>query len=232
MKFLVLLFVSLNLFAIPPEQKEIPVQHIYIPFGFDANDNIELIVEGKLPNLCHRSPMTKLKVQEQKISIKMTSLYYSSDDTRCPGTQIPVMETVALGLLKAGNYKIIVNEGSQYEKTTEMKVGAVSTTTPDDVIYANVESVEVVPRTRIVKLKGTNPSDCFEFQELKTYSNGVDAYSILPIVKKISDDCTYEPKSFSYDFQVPNDLAREKVLLHIRSMRGKSVNFLYRNRLN
>lgn len=223
------LFVSVFSFANAAVQKPVKIEHIYIPFGFDSNDNFEIVIEGVLPNLCHRSPMTKLKMDENKISIKMSSLFYDSNDVRCPSNPMPFIDLVSLGILKEGNYNIVVNENTEFQTEKQLQVVKETTNAPDEVIYANVEFIEIVPGTRKVKLKGTNPSDCFEFVEVKVFSNQIDTYSILPIVKKVKEDCSYEPTPFSYDLTVPKDINRRKVLLHVRSMRGKSVNFLYKN---
>ena len=33
----------------------VPVDNVYSPKGFDANDNSEVIVSGFLPNLCYKN---------------------------------------------------------------------------------------------------------------------------------------------------------------------------------
>ena len=39
--------------ASTPTEKLVPVDHIYVPTGFDSNDTVEVVVTGYLPNLCH-----------------------------------------------------------------------------------------------------------------------------------------------------------------------------------
>ena len=65
MKLFLLLF-TLPLLALSgiPEEKVIPIEHVYIPSGFDDNDNVEIVITGFLPNLCHKSPSAKVRVAD------------------------------------------------------------------------------------------------------------------------------------------------------------------------
>ena len=83
------------------------------------------------------------------------------------------------------------------------------------------------PHNRIVELKGYNPSDCFQFDRVELVSNKEDVYSVLPIMKKVSDFCPMKMVPFSYEVEIPDDLPRKNILLHVRSMDGRSVNHLF-----
>ena len=80
LKYLVLIALisfSSVLIASTPRETKVPVSHLYVPDGFDSNDNVEMVVSGILPNLCHKSPKTAVvrdKLEPNKLKIERTSL--------------------------------------------------------------------------------------------------------------------------------------------------------------
>jgi len=100
----------------------------------------------------------------------------------------------------------------------------------DNFVYANMSHVEVIEGTRKVILKGFNPSDCFEFDRVDYVSNLVDTYSVLPVMRQIRATCPLKMVPFAIEADVPRLVAGDQVLLHVRSMNGKSVNTLFDNR--
>jgi hypothetical protein len=212
-----------------PIEKEVPIENIYSPIGFDSNDSTEIVVEGYLPNLCHKAPASKVEIVGNEVKVKITSLYYEPSSYFCPEMIVPFTETVSLGLLNKGKYKITVNGETPYVTKSEISVAESTSNSVDDFDYAYVEYIEKKLGSRIVKLKGYNPSDCFELDKIDYASNGKDTYSVLPKMKQIRSFCPMKMIPFEYDFEVPNDIQREKVLLHVRTMDGKSVNSLFSN---
>ncbi len=215
--------------ASTPVEIMAPIDHIYSPKGFDSNDNTEVIIEGYLPNLCHKAPSSTVTVEGNKINIKVTALRYHPSNPFCPEAIVPFVETVKVGLLDKGNYDIVVNGKSLYEKRGQIAVAEATSNSVDEHVYANVEYVQKQAGSREVVLEGYNPSDCFVLDEVNVVDNGKDVYSILPKMKQISDFCPMKMVPFSYKMEVPNNLKQDRVLLHVRSMNGLSVNSLFHN---
>jgi hypothetical protein len=76
---------------------------------------------------------------------------------------------------------------------------------------------------------GSNPSDCLEFDRVEFVSNGSDTLAVLPIMKQVRDYCPAKEVPFKYEVEVPRVLRRDVILLHVRTMNGQAVNFLYKN---
>ena len=55
-------------------------------------------------------------------------------------------------------------------------------------------------------------------------SNGENTYSVLPIMKQNSELCPMKLVPFEYEISIPKELDKKKVLLHVRSMNGSSIN--------
>jgi hypothetical protein len=215
-----------------PSQFEanVPVDHVYSPAGFDSNDNSEIVVTGFLPNLCYKAPKASVAVNNGKISVEVKALRTATMGF-CAQVIVPYIEYISIGVLGKGNYQIAVNEKTSWEKKSNLFVADAVNNTIDDVVYANVEEVvKAEDGSRKVALKGNNPSNCFELKEIKVLDNGVDTYSILPIMKQVKTYCPKIPTAFNYEFEVPEKLDADRILLHVRVMDGRSVNAFYSNK--
>ena len=212
-----------------PVERLVPVKNIFSPEGFDSNDNVEVIVEGHLPNLCHKTPMKTVSINGNSIDIKVTALHYHDSNPFCPQVIVPFLETVSLGVLDKGDYKITVNGKTIFEKEGSLSINESTSDAVDEHVYARVNYIEKTEGSRIVKLKGYNPSDCFVLDKIEVINNGKDVYSILPQMKQVRPDCPMEMLEFEYEVEVPNDLKSDRVLLHVRAMKGKSVNTIFNN---
>ena len=224
--FFVLMLLPIHLtLGSTPIEKMIDIENVYIPKGFDSNDNVEIVVEGQLPNLCHQVPKIKANISKNKIQLKLTSLFYGNRDYYCPPAIVPFLVTANLGVLKAGTYDVMANnEGGRLRKVLEVSVAP--TTSIDDHIYANVDYLEKNMGENFITLKGYNVSDCFELDRINFGSNGTDTVSVLPIMKQVNDFCPRKMTPFEYTVEVPRDVNEKKVLLHVRTMNGKSYNKL------
>lgn len=209
----------------------VPVGHIFAPAGFDSNDNTEIIVTGYLPNLCYKAPKSIVSIKEGKISVALRASHNQAGMGFCADVMVPFVEYVNVGALDKGNYKIAVNEKSSWEKKSNIAIAEASSHSIDEAIYANVgEVVRPDEGSRKVLLRGYNPSDCFELKEIAIIDNGLDTYSVLPKMKQIRAFCPKKMIPFSYEFEVPEKLAADRVLLHVRVMDGRSVNAFFSNK--
>lgn len=229
---LLTLLASTIAFAKRPVEMNAPVTHVFAPKGFDSNDNVEIMVSGYLPNVCYKIASATPKVIGQNIYIEVKMFDYQAERKVCAQMVVPYLMQVPVGILDRGEYKInIVNNTSSTIGLKSINISEAYAGAVDEHVYAAVDVIEDDEDSRIVKLKGTNPSDCFELDRIETVSNGKDTFSILPILKQVKTECVDKKTPFEYDYRVPYDLETEGVLLHVRSMNGKSVNLLYRNRM-
>ncbi|MBT3979946.1 MAG: hypothetical protein HOE90_01255 [Bacteriovoracaceae bacterium] len=226
--FTLLLMTQGFAFAGTPVELDIPATEVYLINGFDDNDNVEVILSGNLPNLCHQSPTTYMDVVGTTVKVRMTALHYHESNPFCPKVEVPFLETVSLGLLAEGSYDVVVSEGKAYELNGDLNVGEAKNDRMDDHIYAKVEYIEKNEKRDEISLVGVNPSNCFELDEIKWVSNKKNAFAVLPILKQVSKECKSSQVPFRYTVKLPNKLKKQKtVLIHVRSMEGKSVNTLF-----
>ncbi|MBY0415913.1 MAG: hypothetical protein K2Q18_17200 [Bdellovibrionales bacterium] len=209
----------------------IPVDHIYSPAGFDSNDNTEIIVTGVLPDLCYKAPKSTAVLENGKVKVSVKALRKNNGMAFCTVIRLPYTEVVSIGVLDKGKYDVSVNENTSLAITGKLAVTEASSNSIDDTIYANVEEVTRMDNDkRTVLLKGYSPSDCFELKEIEVRDNGLDTYSILPKLKKVREFCPKKMIPFTYEFEVPEKLNADKVLLHVRVMDGRSINTFFNNK--
>lgn len=229
---LIALISFLPSYAGTPVQVQAFVDEIYVPYGFDDNDNSQIIVAGYLPNLCHKSPSSSIEVDGKNIVVQVETLKYHPSNPFCPEMIVPFLEVIDLGVLSEGLYSIVVNPKAKENPPKEAKllVQKSQVSDRDNHIYAAVEFIDVNKAPGVVALKGHNPSDCVELDRIEILSNGSNAYSIMPIMKQVSDYCPVSRNAFEYEVEVPKSLQAEKILLHVRSLQGESVNALWYNK--
>lgn len=219
-----------NAFA-GPVKITVPVETVFAPRGFDSNDNVEIVVSGFLPNLCYTSPSVELNWTENTLEVELKSLYKPpTGTTYCTQLIVPFKEVISLGMLKKGNYKIIVNKTHSNTAKASLGVSEATSGAVDEFVYANVEYITKDENSREVTLHGYNYSDCIELDRIEVVHNDKDTFSVLPIMKQVSESCPMKMVPFAYTWTVPDELKEsKKVLLHVRKTDGRSYNSIYRN---
>jgi hypothetical protein len=215
---------SSQIMAQSPVVVNAPLDHLYIPNGFDNNDNVELVVTGKFPNPCFTRNKVEVNVKGDLIKVEVTSL--SSDDSRrtlCEDLKVPFSEVIPVGNLQAGDYRVIVNNSLE----GKLEVAVSGSASVDEHLYAQVEYIDLGFTGGLggeALLVGNSLSPCLAFDRVEYTNNGKDTWSILPIMKKISSTCPEKKKRIHIPVKIDISKLKEKnLLLFVRSVDGKSV---------
>lgn len=200
-----------------------PVDHLFIPKGFDNKGNVEVFVSGKFPNSCYSRNKVEVSVRNEKINVQITALL-NREAKDCEVIDVPYMENVTIGNLQAGQYEINVNNFLKDILQVSTRSDGV-----DEKLYAMVNYVELGFTGGVngdVFLIGRT-TDCLAFDHMETISNGIDTLTIFPIMKKISGPCSDKRTYFNKPIRFnPQAFSNNKILLFVRTMDGKSVHAL------
>lgn len=215
--------------AAVPEVIISPVDHLFVPQGFDNNDNVEVVVTGKFPNPCFIRNKIDVVVKEEKISITVTALKREDERSElCEPMTVPFTEEISIGNLQGGDYEIVVNEGSRYVQKDSLTVGISRSESVDDHLYPIVEYVELGFTGGLsgdAVLYAKTPSDCVVFDHVEYISNKKDTIAILPVMKKTGTVCHERIARIEIPIRFNvRSLPHSDVLLYVRSIEGKSVN--------
>lgn len=227
--FLLLVTLSLPVFSDGIVDLAINSEHVFVPHGFDANDTTEIVLSGWLPSPCYKRPSGTASVVDDQVYIDLKATKFQVGNSFCLMMAVPYTVSVPVGRLNAGAYKVHVNQATMAPKIAEVLVDEPGSDSIDNFIYADVKHVDAFEDSREVVLTGYNPSDCLELEDVKFVSNKKDVYAVLPIMKQVKEECEKVRVPFNYTKKIPSDLNAEKVLLHVRSMNGHSVNEVFDN---
>ncbi len=205
-----------------------PVDHLFVPKGFDNNDNVEVVVSGKFPNPCFIKNKIDVIVKDEKIVITVTAIKREDSTSElCEPMIVPFTEEVFIGNLQGGNYEIVVNEGSRHTIKENLNVAVSRSESVDEYLYPIVEYVELGFTGGLggdALLYAKAPSDCVVFDHVEYIYNGKDTIAILPVMKKTSSICNEKITRIEIPIRFNlRSLPHSDVLLYVRSIEGKSV---------
>lgn len=207
-----------------PTKVPISFGKIYIPDGFDNNDNVQIAGEGMFPNTCYRYATTSVKVDHTAKTIHLNTVAYKYPGM-CLQVMVPFDRVVDVGILKEGDYSIITNKDNQ--TVGRVSINTSKTKGPDDFMYASVSQAYFQSKDSVNKvfLTGNFPSSCMKLKEVKSQVQS-DVLVIQPIVE-IDPDEHCVVGQFHFETSVDVGVMKPgRYLLHVRTMNGKSVNNL------
>lgn len=229
MKLLILLLslISLNSFAM--NRVALMTGRLYVPQGYDTNDLVEVTVLGSLPDSCHRNPTHEIIKEGSTFNIHLYA-YYVPERRGCKKISIPYQETINLGMLSKGSYTIQLKGTSVISKGS-FKIVEARSALQDDFEYGNVMNIIEDEDSRTIELVGTNPTNCLVFDKLETDIQAKDVIVLRPRFRE-QGACNNEPTPFSIRYEVPFLQNHSRgVLLHVRVMGGRSLNYLFKNKI-
>ncbi len=226
--FLAICLLSVSFGALAQVKKVwAPVDHLYVPKGFDNNDSAEVVVSGFFPTPCYSHNKVEVNNKRNTIHIKMTALLSDDHYKWCPEMVVPYYEVVSVGNLRAGEYKIVVNSENKNFLKGKIGVDEATSNAIDEHVYAFVDGIERVGSTNEFLIKATEHSDCLALDRIDTFDNNEDVVAVLPIMKRVKFGCTPQDKKVVYRTKIDfSNMKTDKALIHVRTMTGKSVNGL------
>ena len=210
-----------------------PPHAVYMPVGFDTNDNSQVIIEGTYPNTCYQSSRTIYDVDHEKKEINVENHVLVSENAVCLQIVVPYKKVISLGLLQKGrysvNFKVDLKHGSHYVPMGDLGVTKATKERRDDYLYAPVKRATFSHKTNTLTLKGTyidSEEGCMNIDEVKvmkpvTSKNVINVLPIMDIDKKCSR--RNKTRHFSVDVKIPKQF-KGRHLLHIRVLDGSSLN--------
>jgi hypothetical protein len=222
----VLLLLVLSTMISAQTLQEMSIHHVYIPMGYDDNDQIELSVSGSLPGLCYSAPRIEATREGNTVFIKAKAFFKPGS---CDIFPIAFFEKISLPPAPAGEYNIAFHsQGIKQEKT--LIVAKAENQRIDNFVYAPIDRLYEDEESREIVLVGEMNIDCMVFDKMELISNGMDAVSLLPVMKKIKNDCVEVKEKLIIRYELPYfpELKRG-ILVHVRAMNGNSINMLFQN---
>lgn len=218
-----------------PVQVESPVNKVFVPLGFDDNDDAEVVLRGDFTNSCYKvGPATAtVNAETRTVTIDAKSWYYQG--ASCAQMLVPFIQPVKLGIVPTGEYKIVVN-GQDRIDATALQVTRATSRSADDYLYAPVAQVEVKKDDagrKQLSLSGEYPYmfvGCMKIVEVRAKVTPGNVLVVQPIAETFMDDADCQGQEVSKAFKITQEadslVEDAEYLAHVRALSGQSVNRL------
>lgn len=207
-----------------PDKVPARFNQLYVAQGFDSNDNVQIVGEGRYLDGCYRNAETRVKVDHKNKKIHLTPYAYKYNGI-CIKVILPFERVINIGILKAGTYTI--TQGNPVEEIGKIEARPAVVRTPDDFTYAPISQAYFRNQGTIntVSLSGEFSNSCMKLKEVK-----FDVQEKVLVVQPISEmteseTCLEGSFPFESDTEV-GPMKPGRYLLHVRSLNGKAVNNL------
>lgn len=211
-----------------------PVSKIYVPTGFDDNDDVQVFVYGNFPNSCFQLGSIHINRDESArrfvIDIKAT---YLPDAGFCVQILKPYVTAIKLGTLPQGVYQLVVNpEVGDIRRT--ISIGKSVSGSTDDFFYADVVFADIEDGSggsQLLVIEGFYPilkRGCARFAEdPRVIDDAYDLITVLPILEFFDDHhCNDGVMQFRTKILLERAIEGE-TLIHVRRIGGMSYTRLF-----
>lgn len=215
-----------------PYEVPSPVIKIFVPQGFDDNDNVEVIVQGEFPDSCYQIGRTSAQVSLEKKLITVTATSYRYTGSGCTQVVSPFLQSVKLGVLTKGTYKVVFKFDEKI--AASLPVSERATESPEDYLYAPVENAylnfDQKTEKPLLTIQGHFPymfMGCMVMREVRTKRSS-DVLVVQPIAAIVHGEECHDQSS-DHSFEVKQSIAEpfnEVGLIHVRVLNGDSLNRL------
>jgi hypothetical protein len=237
----VLTFASSSSFAdegkfLPPELVRAPVDQVFIPHGFDDNDDVELVLKGEFPNTCFKIGPATFQINQSKHLITIGAQAYRAQNVMCADVLVKFIQPIHLGMLEQGVYDVIIKD-NRVVNPIKLEISPAQRPTQDDYLYPPVNSATIIrdesSQTDVLKIEGNYPymiQGCMVTRELRTSQNHNGVLTVQPIAQLTDgEECRIQRHSTHYVIEKNIGKAMPSTtdyLIHVRTLNGSAVNSL------
>lgn len=203
--------------------------HVYVPSGFDDNDNAQVVISGYFPNSCYQYSAPSYRINEETRRIYIRHNSYVRTTGYCLQMMIPYQAVIDIGRLERGQYDIVfVKSEGTFVKLADLGVAKSTTPAQDDHMYLPVREVLIkrFDSGVLAILRGRYTSPCMHMKEILVNLTETNIFEILPMAELRDEQCSNELRDFEFDVKLDIPKGGE-YLVHTRSLSGKAVNVLF-----
>lgn len=216
-------------FAVDPIEIPSPVDSIFIPSGYDDNDNIEIILQGHFRNTCQRTGRSGFSIDEESRTIKIWATSYQYDSAPCATLVTPFIQVVKVGFLPFGGYRVVYGPNTSVAR--DIAVARRVSESPDEYTYAPVTEVAIRTnqelKPQFIEMEGVYPlmlHGCSKITRIIVNRDDRDIIVVQPVMEIFDGaDCDDHELEFKKVVELETPF-RGKGLLHVRVLNGNSLN--------
>ncbi len=208
---------------------DIPARFMFIPGGFDSNDQVQVTLDGYLPNACYKLAQPRIAFDSTTHTYTVTTVAnsFEADNVACGTYVVPYTVSATLGQVPAGDY-IIETLGAQ---KMALHVKESSGVGPDDFLYAPVDHIHVrvdlTQKSIVTSIEGRFTNSCMRWKEIKIIDEG-STVIVIPIIRLeeradcVSREMTYKTMEAMIPWRQPG-----RYMVHVRGLSGAATNHVF-----
>lgn len=204
----------------------VPLTTVYVPSGFDSDDNVQIVGEGYFRNACFSPAPADVRVDYYSKTIQINAKAYvyqgACAQVTGPNVILPFTIEINLGPLMPGVYQIV--QGPLNEYIGQIKVAPAYRSNLGNYFYAPVSEVTVhqIGSITEIQLSGFMLGSCLRLSHVETtVENNVIVVEPFAYVQP-GEECLRGQFPFSTTLRIY--LPRGRYLLHIRTEEGNAIN--------
>lgn len=197
----------------------------YLPEGFDTNDSVEIVGEGLFVSSCYKPAHVDVKVDTtaMRIELRPRAYYY---DSLCLQAIIPYHQVVNVGILPFGRYRVV--DANRKEDLGVLNIRLATSSSADDFLYAPVSQAFFKQEAgkNFLTVSGTFTNSCMRLADVVANVQP-KVITVQPIMEMTEGTlCADGMFPFEEKIEVHGLSAKQRYLVHVRSLNGKSINNL------
>jgi hypothetical protein len=202
---------------------------VFVPEGFDDNDEVTVVLDGFLPSTCYKLDSTDYQVNPETRVVTVSQQLRKYDNT-CLEVLVPFTNVVRIPALPHGPFTLSAAEG---RVTQLIRIAESTNAGPDDFLYAPIEniSIESLPGSSTANfavLEGRFTNTCMQWDGEPRVIDSGRAIEVLPVMKmEQREDCMDIDMWFKVKVNLPRKTELGRYLVHVRSLDGHSENRMF-----
>lgn len=204
------------------------VEELFIPYGYDENDYVEVILQMNLSEQCLREVSTEVhwSADSRKVFLELSSAGLSEACRLAGGKSLLILN---LGKVVKGHYEVeLVGDAP---KVASFHVLSATQSSADTFIYPKILSARVSrlgSDGRIfIRIEAEHPLEgvCTLIRDVRTYLEPQNVLVVVPVLELTERSGACGKRFFQLHVEVEEPVAKG-TLLHIRSSGSQSYNLI------
>lgn len=219
---------------------EVPLLKAYIPeYGFDDNDNVQVVIEGYLPNSCYTLAQSETDLSGSELKVTQKAIRNESgicsEEADLPpdlAAQRYFWKVLDVGLMDEGSYslKYLNMDDSRINRPFYIQLSPSNQVDSMNYVYVTnafaKESVHVSEEYFEFRITGQLTSTCAEMADDYYLEKSGDVYALMLYTYRVEDYCMPASRPFYKIIRVRTP-EKGRYLLHVRSVGGQSKNKIF-----
>jgi hypothetical protein len=214
-------------------EKPADINKVFVPGGFDDNDQVEVVLSGVLADSCHTVGNSGYTVDPETNTVRVWATTMVKQNTFCLEMITFYVQPIKVGQLKVGEYSVQLEDRPELEES--ISIAEATSENPDEFLYAPTKKAMIKTdengRQSLI-IEGNYPyffEGCMVLREVRTRQDPEDVLIVQPIAEMTEGvECDDQADSKAFKMKVGLSAPLNgRALLHVKGFDGQTLNQLH-----